>query len=167
MVKTTRTTWRSTSVSSFLSEEACWLPLQHATWVRVLFFLSQVVTFLYYKWTQVVVTCFCGSGTGQKYMEGKNMFDLAVAVVQSEGSEVAAVATLRQEHHNVHFREASKVQIEQYHEATGRMCQNREQHHFSEATRELQLYCNRLFAERPDSLTKAHFVRNQSSIADG
>ena len=90
------------------------------------------------------------------------MFDLAVAVVQSEGSEVAAVATLRQEHHNVQFREASKVQIEQYHEATGRMCQNREQHHFSEATRELQLYCNRLFAERPG----AHFVRNQSSIAE-
>ena len=74
MVKTTRTTWRSTLVSSFLSEEACWLPLQHATWVRVLFFLSQVVTFLYYKWTQVVVSCFCGSGTGQKYIEGKNMF---------------------------------------------------------------------------------------------
>ena len=80
------------------------------------------------------------------------MFDLAVALVQSEGSEVAAVATLRQEHHNVQFREASKVQIEQYHEATGRMCQNREQHHFSEATRELQLYCNRLFAERPEHI---------------
>ena len=52
-----------------------------------------LVTFLYYKLAQVVVTCFCGSGTQVKNMEGKNKFDVAVAVVQSEGSEVASVAT--------------------------------------------------------------------------
>ena len=94
-------------------------------------------------------------------MEGKNKFDLAVAVVQSEGSEVAA------EHHNVQFREASKAQIEQYHDATGRMCQNSEQQHFSEATRALQLYCNRLFAERSEhnlSKTNQALQRKKNTV---
>ena len=111
------------------------------------------MTFIYCKWKQVVVTCFCRSGTQVTKRGGeKNKFDLAVAVVQSEGSEVAAVATLRQEHHNVQFREASMVQIEQHHEATRRMCQNSEQQHFSEATRELQLHYNRLFAQRSEHI---------------
>ena len=33
-----RTRWRSTSVSSFRCKRASWLPLQHAIWVRVVFF---------------------------------------------------------------------------------------------------------------------------------
>ena len=70
-------------------------------------------------------------------LHDRSEFDFAVAVFHSEGSEVAAVATLRDK-------------IEQCQDAARR--QNIEQQHFGNATQELHLYYHRLFEERSEHI---------------